>query len=499
MINQEKRKAIFLLHEEGMSIKEINSRLGVSRNTVRAIIKQRGSVPEVKRRGKIEIAPELIAKLYSQCDGYVQRIHERLSDEEGIKIGYSTLARLIHELGIKEPVKKRCEHVPDEPGAEMQHDTSYYRVKFTEKQLKLVCSLLYFRYSKVRYVRFYRSFDRFQMKCFFHEALTFFGYTAKVCIVDNTSLVRLRGSGKNAVIVPEMEGFAKRYGFKFVCHEINHPNRKAGNERGFYTIETNFLPGRRFKSLKDLNRQAFDWAAKRMANRPTGKTGLIPQKAFEHEQSYLLKLPPFVQPPYRQHKRSIDQYGYVMFGSNFYWVPGMSRYDVTLLEYDESIKIYHKQDLLASYELPDDHVKNECFYPPGQSKPKYRPNNRKKPTYQEEKKLRGAGGEVNAYLDFIIKSKGIQKHKFIRELFALHQKLAPEVFIKSIKRALQYGITDTGTVERISLLLIREGDYETPAVEIDNELQNRRQYIEGRLSDDVDLCAYDKLGDEDDG
>ena len=34
MIEPDKRKAIFLLHQEGMSIREIARRLGVSRNTV---------------------------------------------------------------------------------------------------------------------------------------------------------------------------------------------------------------------------------------------------------------------------------------------------------------------------------------------------------------------------------------------------------------------------------------------------------------------------------
>src|SRR5215831_665809 len=47
----------------------------------------------------------------------------------------------------------------------------------------------------------------------------------------------------DAVMVPEMEAFAKQYGFRFVCHEKNHPNRKAGEERSFWTVETNFLPG----------------------------------------------------------------------------------------------------------------------------------------------------------------------------------------------------------------------------------------------------------------
>lgn len=499
MINQEKRKVIFQLHEEGMSIKEISRRLEVNRNSVRAIIKDAGRVPDIRRSDKIKIDPELLRKLYTRCNGMVQRVHEILNEEKGIEIGYSTLLRLVHEHGIREPAKKRCEQVPDEPGAEMQHDTSIYKVYIAEKQVKLICSLIYFRYSKMRHVKFYRSFDRFQMKCFFHEGLIFFGYSAKVCIIDNTNLARLSGSGKSAVIVPEMEVFSQRYGFKFVCHAINHPNRKGGNERAFYTVETNFLPGREFKSLEDLNSQAFDWATKRIANRPTGKTGLIPQKVFEHEQSYLFKLAPFIEAPYRQHQRNIDQYGYIMFKSNFYWIPGKSRCNVDVLEYDTDIKVYNRRQLLVSYKLPSDDIKNQNFSPPGQPEPKYKPSNRKRPTAQEEKNLRDIGPEVNDYLDFIIKSKVVAKHKFIRELFALQRKLATRVFIKSIKRALKYGITDIDTLERISLLLIREGEYETPLVDIDNELLERRQYIEGRLTDNVDLSAYDALGDENDG
>ena len=41
--------------------------------------------------------------------------------------------------------------------------------------------------------------------CFFDEALKFREHAAPVCIIDNTNLARLRGTGKDAVIVPEME------------------------------------------------------------------------------------------------------------------------------------------------------------------------------------------------------------------------------------------------------------------------------------------------------
>jgi len=198
-------------------------------------------------------------------------------------VTYPTLTRMLRELGISKVQKARCDRVPDEPGLEMQHDTSVYQVPLAARAVKLIASLLYLRYCKRRYLKFYRAFDRFKMKCFLHEALSFWGYATHHCIIDNTNLARLRGSGANALIVPEMEAFAKERGFVFRCHEIGHCNRKAGEERSFWTVETNFLPGRTFASLEDLNQQALEWATVRMDNKPQGRAGLIPGKAFEHD------------------------------------------------------------------------------------------------------------------------------------------------------------------------------------------------------------------------
>ena len=114
------------------------------------------------------------------------------------------------------------------------------------------------------------------MKCFFHEALGHWKHAARRCVIDNTSLARKSGSGKNAVISPEMENFSRQYGFSFFCHEIGHADRKAGNERGFWTVETNFFPGRSFENLEDMNRQALEWAVARSARRPTGKSRTVP-------------------------------------------------------------------------------------------------------------------------------------------------------------------------------------------------------------------------------
>jgi len=479
-------------------VRKIARSLRVNRGTVSEIIKEKGVMPESRRKDKIELDPELLVKLYKDCDGWVQRIHEILTEEEGIEIGYSTLTLKIRELDLGTSRNQRSDQVPDIPGEEMQQDTSPYRVRLGDRLVLVQASLLYFRYSKVRYLKFYRSFNRFKMKCFFHEALTFWNYAAGICIIDNTNLARLHGTGKNAVIVPEMEQFAKQYGFAFVCHEIRHSNRKAGNERGFFTVVTNFFAGRKFENMEDLNRQAFFWATDRSANRPTGKTRLIPAAAFEYEKPYLNELPVYVEPPYLVHDRRTDQYGYASFDGNFYWIPGTKRYDVKVLQYSDYLKIYHNRKLLGEYEMPPEGVKNETIDPKGQSKPKHQPKYRKKPTAQEEQTLRATSEEVNAYLNFAIKKGGRQKHRFIRELYGLHKKLAPSLFIKTVKRALKYRITDTKTIERIAILLMKEGNYDVPSVEIDQEFRDRESYLDGRFAGDVDLSVYDKMMEEED-
>lgn len=490
MIDANKRKAIFLLHNEGMGTREISRKLTVSINTVRKIIDEKGELPEITRRDKIHIDPELLQKLYKRCDGYAQRVHELLEEEKGITIAYSTLTQNLRELGLGQSKNERCDQRPDIPGAEMQHDTSPYTVKFGATRVKVVGSIIYMRYSKMRYLKFYRSFNRFAMKCFIHEALTFWGYAAVECIIDNTNLARLRGTGKNAVIAPEMKQFAKQYGFEFICHEVGHANRKAGNEKSFHIVETNFFPGRSFENLEDVNRQAFDWATIRMANRPVSKTRLIPAKAFEHEQAFLEKLPPYVTPPYLAHERGTDQYGYAHVDGNFYWVPGKTRFNVKALQFCDHVEIYHKRKKLAEYELPPDGIKNEKISPKGEPKPKYQPNNRKKPTAGEERILRALAPEVNAYLDFVLTMKGKAKHGFVRKLYGLHKKTHLALFVKAVNRALKYRIRSVDTLENIIRLLLKQSNYEMPLPEIDDEFTSRPAYLEGRFTPDVDLSIY---------
>jgi len=498
MIDADKCSAILALHQEGMGLRELSRRLRLGRNTVRRILRRQGRPPSPPRGARVQLDPERLQALYQECDGRAQRVHEKLVEEEGVAVTYPTLTRRLRALGIGTPVKSRCAQVPDEPGAELQHDTTVYTIKLDDKPTRLVASLLYLRFSKRRYLKFYRAFNRFRMKCFFHEALTFWGYAARECIVDNTNLARLRGSGATAVIVPEMERFGASYGFRFLCHAIRHANRKAGEERSFWTVETNFLPGRTFQNLEDLNTQAFEWATVRMEHRPQGKAGLVPAKAFEHECGSLIELPGHLPAPYQVHERGTDQYGYAAFEGNYYWVPGTKREDVKVLQYADKLKLYQARKCLAEYPLPADGVKNAKFAPPGQPQPRHNPSNRRRPTEEEEKRLRAIDERVGRYLDFALKPKGIERHRFLRRLFALSRQMSAAVFVRTLERALRYGIAEIETLQRIALLVLDGSEQPLPAVDIDEGFRTRDAYLEGRLTDAPDFSRYNQILEDDD-
>lgn len=497
MIDPDMRNAIYQLHLAGTPQAHISRQLHVSPHTVRTIIRQQGVMPTSVRKDKILIDAELLRRLYHECDGWLQRVHEKLVEEEKIQVSYPTLTRRVRELELGKPAQARCDHVPDEPGVEMQHDTSVYKVKLAGHPTRVIASLLYLRYSKQRYLKFYRMFNRFAMKCFLHEALMFWGYAAKQCIIDNTNLARLRGSGKQAVVVPEMASFAERYGFQFLCHAIGHANRKAGEERSFWTVETNFLPGRSFQGLEDLNRQALEWATVRMEHRPASKTRLIPAKAFEHERHYLTELPAQLPAPYWPHERGTDEYGYVLFQGNYYWVPGTKREDVKVLEYADHLQIYRQRTLLAEYPLPADGVKNAHFSPEGQPPPRYLPKHRSHGSQHEEQRLRALDPAVAAYVDFALQTPGIQRHRFLRELFALSRKVTPAVFAEALIRARRYRIVEMETLHRIAWLSMSQGQDVLPDVEVDESFRQRPAYQEGFLTDEPDLSVYDEPSQED--
>ena len=108
MNNEERRKVVETLSGEGKKKKEIARLLNLSPKTVRRILA--GDFSSKPRSDKKTVDVELLRNVYARCDGYVQRVYEILLEEHGIKIGYSTLTRMIRHEGIGQKINKRCHH-----------------------------------------------------------------------------------------------------------------------------------------------------------------------------------------------------------------------------------------------------------------------------------------------------------------------------------------------------------------------------------------------------
>jgi len=233
-----------------------------------------------------------------------------------------------------------------------------------------------------------------------------------------------------------------------------------------------------------------------MDHRPASKTRLIPAKAFEHERASLIQLPGQLPAPYWSQKRGTDEYGYIPFEGNYYWVPGSKREDVTVLRYADRLKIYQHRNCVAEYLLPADGIKNARFSPEGQPPPRHLPKHRHHGSQHEEQRLRAMGSEVAAYVDYALKTPGIQRHRFLRELFALSRRVTAAVFAEALARALRYRVVQMETLHRITWLCMSQGQHPLPDAEIDEDFRQRPAYEEGFLTDEPDLSVYDDMPPE---
>jgi transposase len=309
MLDQEKRTAILVLHGQDLSVRAIARACKASRSSVRTVIKSESAeVPRPERKEQAEPWRDEILALYKDCKGNLVRVHEKLVDQ-GAHVTYQALTGFCrrNEIGSKAAVP--AGHYTFAAGQEMQNDTSPHRVKIAGKVRLAQCACLVLAHSRMCFMAYYPTFDRFWCKTFLTEAFRYFGGTCKECMIDNTHVVVAHGSGQTMVPVPEMEAFATRFGFRFRAHAIGHANRSAHVERKFRHIEQNFLAGREFHDWDDLNRQAREWCDQVNAK---AKRDLHarPIDLFVQEKITLNPLPAYVPEVYRLHHRVVDVEGY---------------------------------------------------------------------------------------------------------------------------------------------------------------------------------------------
>lgn len=453
MLDQSTRAAILKLHQQGHSIRGITRAMQLSRGAVRQVLRSATDiVPNLVRPEKATPYREQILELYQRCKGNLVRVHEELV-AAGAQLSYPALTAFCRRQGIGQERKLPVGAYQFQPGQEMQHDTSPHRVEIGG-QLRLVqTASLVLCYSRMLFFQFFPTFTRFDCKVFLTDALQYFAGSCEICMIDNTHVVVLQGTGRSMVPVPEMASFAERYKFQFQAHEKGDVNRSARVERQFHYIENNFLAGRSFQDWDDANRQARAWCDKVNAEYRS-KLKACPRELFATERAYLKALPIWVPPVYRLHQRLVDMAGYVSINNNRYSVPEeFLGLQVEARETKESVEIYRGPRLIACHRRVLDatgcrHSLPEHHRPRGQGvKPK--PSD----SSPEEKRLRQEVPEIVSYLEALKKHYSGRATLPLRRLLHMVEDYPRAPLLEAIATAAQYGLFD---LERIENLILRK-------------------------------------------
>jgi hypothetical protein len=425
----------------------------LSRGAVRQVLRAGTElVPHLVRAEKAAPYHEQILELYARCKGNLVRVHEELL-ATGAQLSYPALTAFCRRLGIGQQRKLPVGEYHFQPGQEMQHDTSPHRVEIGGQRRLVQTASLVLCYSRMLFFQFSPTFTRFDCKLFLNGALEYVQGSCDICMIDNTHVVVLQGTGRNMVPVPEMASFAERFGFQFQAHEKGDANRSAHVERRFSYIENNFLAGRSFADWDDANQQARAWCDQVNAQYRS-KLKASPRELFASEQAYLNPLPVWVPPVYRLHQRLVDMAGYVSINNNRYSVPEeFLGLQVEVRETKDSMEIYRGPRLLAShrrileatgrrYSLPEHHR------PRGQGR-KPKPSD----CSAEENRLRQQVPEIVAYLEALKQHYAGRATLPLRRLLRLVEDYPRAPLLETIATATQYGLFD---LERVENLILRQ-------------------------------------------
>ncbi len=175
------------------------------------------------------------------------------------------------------------------------------------------------------------------------RALQFFDGTTTTSIFDNMKTVVLEHTPTVTRFNPRFVDYARvRGGFQTVACGVRKPHQKGRVERPIGFMRERFWPGRKFKDLFDLNRQAVEWRDRFANTRVHDETGRVPALVFEHEEKRLLK--PLANTPFNTddvEPAGVTKSFRIRFDRNKYSVPWrLVSQSVVVRADDESVSVF---------------------------------------------------------------------------------------------------------------------------------------------------------------
>lgn len=336
-----------LYHVEKLRKKAIARQLGIDPKTVRRALNQEtfSRTPPQPRASKLDAFKDKIGELLNHYATLsAVRIHEEIQ-----KLGYSGGISILRDyLKPLRTSPKAFLHIQTTPGEQAQVDWAFAGKVGSRS---VYCFVMVLSFSRMLYLEFFPSQTIEHFMAAHRRAFHFFQGVVKKIRYDNLSSVVLYRMGSAIQFNPRFLAFSVHYLFDPSPCNIRSPHEKGRVEKTISYIKSNFLSGRIFLSLTDLNHQAFTWRDQVANCRIHGTTGKRPVDLFdEQEKSLLIPLP---KTDYDTRLilgvKSTSQ-SLVQFETNRYSVPfAHASRMLTLKADDQWVSIYDKEKLITQH------------------------------------------------------------------------------------------------------------------------------------------------------
>lgn len=448
-----------LLAREGISRRALARSLGVSRNTIKSLLRGHAASQEqphcalpapprrAPRSSPLDAFEARIVVLLAQyADITAQRVFETLR-EEGFRGGYTAIKKRVRKL---RPPCKPAPSLPTsvyDPGEMSENDWSPYDVTYTSGKKERVQGFSYVLVvSKRKYIDVFRHADLFALMAGHVAAFARLEGVARQCKYDSQKPVVLRWEGQQPIYNPRMLAFAAHYGFRPVAVRRGHPNDKPRVERSFWEVERSFFNGRSFVDFDDLRAQMHNWLDTIVDHRRRHRRTALDR--FVDEREHLEPLPRHPYDTARVVYRVCTVDGFVAWDGNLYAVHHDHITDLLPIRITQRELFVYAADLtcIATHELAAKGAGKKLD--PGGLHP---PPQRRSPLDLDQ--LRVAFGRLGDHGEdfFRVMSAGpprVWGHQ-AREILTLRERFSTADLDAALGHAATYGATDARAVERI--------------------------------------------------
>lgn len=318
------QKKILELIDKKYSKREVARMLGVSKNTVKRILREHKASGEVA-----SVKPEPVWSQKINWDE-IKREHgmgatiDILHKEHAPGVNYTTFWRRFKADITNKDICLRLEHKPGEKSFfDFCNGINIYdSVTGIVKTTELLCGVLAF--SSLTYAEFTWTQKREDLMRSMEEAFYYFGGVTPYVTVDNqraaVNKAHIYDPNVNKVFVD----FSNHVGFAVLPARPYKPRDKAANECGIGVIQRQFyqeVRNRKFTSLHELNLALKEYL-ERLNTAPMKDWGNVSRKERAQAELSLLKPMPLERYELSEWKRAkVHSDCHVQIGRKFYSVP----------------------------------------------------------------------------------------------------------------------------------------------------------------------------------